>query len=57
MDIHTDVINQQYHSSTVYVLQAARDRYRDLTAVTTGMNWELINKFIKVITMFSTLYS
>ena len=41
----------------MYVLQAARDRYRDLTAVTTGMNWELINKFIKVISLFSTLYN
>ena len=41
----------------VYALQAARDRYRDLTAVTTGMNWELINKFIKVISLFNTFYS
>ena len=38
-------------------LQAIRDRYRDLTAVTTGMNWDLIHKFIKVHMYSYTLYS
>ena len=37
-------------------LQAIRDRYRDLTAVTTGMNWDLIQKFIKVHLYTITLY-
>ncbi|XP_065886463.1 leucine--tRNA ligase, cytoplasmic-like isoform X2 [Dysidea avara] len=34
--------------SGFYDLQSARDRYRDLTAVSGRMNWDLIQKFIKV---------
>ena len=30
------------------VLQAARDSYKDLTAPTGGMNWNLVRRFIEV---------
>ena len=30
------------------IVQSARDRYRDLTAVGGGMNWDLVQKFIRV---------
>jgi hypothetical protein len=31
-----------------YDLQAARDRYRDITAAGDGMNWVLVERFIQV---------
>lgn len=31
-----------------YDLQAARDRYRDITTAGDGMNWTLVHRFIKV---------
>ena len=31
-----------------YDLQAARDRYRDITAAGDGMNWQLLQRFIQV---------
>lgn len=31
-----------------YDLQAARDRYRDITATSDGMNWALVERFIQV---------
>ena len=31
-----------------YDLQSARDRYRDIAGVGDGMNWQLVEKFIKV---------
>lgn len=31
-----------------YDLQAARDRYRDITAAGDGMNWVLVQRFILV---------
>ncbi len=34
--------------SGFYDLQAARDRYRDITAAGDGMNWVLVKKFIEV---------
>ena len=34
--------------NAIAILQSARDRYRDLTAVSTGMNRDLVLKFIKV---------
>ena len=32
-----------------YDLQAARDRYRDITAAGDGMNWALVERFIQVL--------
>lgn len=34
-----------------YDLQAARDRYRDISAAGDGMNWQLIRRFIEVLTL------
>lgn len=34
-----------------YDFQTARDRYRDITATDVGMNWQLVEKFIKVWTL------
>ena len=34
--------------ASFYDLQAARDRYRDITGVGDGMNWQLVERFIKV---------
>ncbi len=34
--------------SGFYDLQAARDRYRDITAAGDGMNWILVKRFIEV---------
>ena len=31
-----------------YDLQAARDRYRDITATGDGMNWQMVERFIEV---------
>lgn len=31
-----------------YDLQTVRDRYRDITAVGDGMNWQLVERFIEV---------
>lgn len=31
-----------------YDLQTARDRYRDITSAGNGMNWTLLERFIKV---------
>lgn len=36
-----------------YDLQAARDRYRDITAASEGMNWLLVERFIQVILTFT----
>lgn len=32
----------------ILLVQSARDRYRDLAAVGGGMNWDLVQKFIRV---------
>lgn len=37
--------------SGFYDLQAARDRYRDITAAGDGMNWVLVKKFMEVCLM------
>lgn len=34
--------------SGFYDFQAARDKYRDITATGDGMNWQLLLRFIKV---------
>ncbi len=34
--------------ASFYDLQSARDRYRDITGAGDGMNWQLVEKFIKV---------
>ena len=37
-----------------YDLQAARDRYRDITAAGDGINWVLVKRFIEVCQPFNT---
>ena len=34
--------------ASFYDFQSARDRYRDITGAGDGMNWQLVEKFIKV---------
>lgn len=54
---HLVTITDEHYESMIYRealkagfydLQAARDRYRDITAAGDGMNWILVKKFIEV---------
>lgn len=45
---YSNMLYREAMKSGFYDLQAARDRYRDITAVSGGMNWKLIAKFIEV---------
>ena len=45
---YSDMLYREAMKSGFYDLQAARDRYRDVTAISEGMNWNLIEKFIEV---------
>ena len=38
--------------ASVYAVQAARDRYRDIAAAGDGINWNLVRRFIEVSTVF-----
>ena len=37
---------------SVYPVQAARDRYRDIAAAGNGINWNLVRRFIEVSMVF-----
>ena len=48
-DHYSNMLYREAVKTGFYDLQAARDRYRDITAAGDGMNWALVNKFIEVI--------
>ena len=45
---YSNMLYREAMKTGFYDLQAARDRYRDISAVSGGMNWELIMKFMEV---------
>ena len=47
-DHYSNMLYREAVKTGFYDLQAARDRYRDITAAGDGMNWTLVNKFIEV---------
>lgn len=42
-----NMLHREAMKTGFYDLQAARDRYRDMSAFEGGMNWQLIEKFIE----------
>ena len=45
---YSNMLYREAMKTGFYDLQAARDRYRDIAAVSEGMNWDLIAKFMEV---------
>lgn len=45
---YSNMLYREAIKTGFYDLQAARDRYRDITGVSGGMNWQLVEKFIEV---------
>ena len=52
---YSNMLYREAIKTGFYDLQAARDRYRDITAAGDGMNWQLVEKFIEVKNAFSMM--
>ena len=48
-DHYSNMLYREAIKTGFYDLQAARDRYRDITAAGDGMNWQVVQKFIEVL--------